>query len=97
MSRIIKILILTVAISIDWINDKLYYIDASRTPHYIGVLDIITTMFKKLIIGASQSRLHDIIVDPTTRYSLTPAVHVHCNSCHNKTGGCIGVIIITIR
>ena len=50
-----------VGLSVDWINNKIYYVD-----HYIGVLDFMNSQFKKLITFSVGS-LHDIIVDPTTR------------------------------
>lgn len=57
-----------VGLSVDWINNKIYYVDGhySRGSDYIGVLDFINGQFKKLIT-TSVGNLQDIVVDPTTR------------------------------
>ena len=64
---IINTVLYAVGLSVDWINNKIYYVDNnSGREHYIGVLDFTNNQFKKLIT-ASTGNLQDIIVDPTTR------------------------------
>ena len=48
-------------LSVDWINDNLYYVYS-----YIGVLDLTTNIHKRLITERIGT-LYDIIVDPTKR------------------------------
>ena len=56
----------TGGLSVDWINNKIYFVD-DRGNDYIGVLDFINNQFMELIT-TSVGNLEDIVVDPTTRY-----------------------------
>ena len=57
-----------VGLSVDWINNKLYYVDNqySTVGDYVGVLDFLNNQFMKLIT-TDVGNLQDIIVDPTTK------------------------------
>ena len=85
--------ILLVGLSVDWINNKVYYVDGWF--HYIGVVDFTNNVFKRLITN-NLGNIEDIIVDPTTRYLIQ-----NTNSCivHHYiiqsyfTDGSIGMII----
>ena len=56
----------TVDLSVDWISDKLYYLDVCY--RYIGVVDLATNQYKILV--SNDNITHDsygIVVDPKTR------------------------------
>ena len=64
----------TAGISVDWISDKLYYLDSCND--YIGVVDLATKQYKILVSNINaRDRWHyyysygtnSIVVDPTTR------------------------------
>ena len=52
----------------DWINNKLYYVERRLWDQYntIGVFDITISQYKVLSMNVDSP--HDIIVDPTTRF-----------------------------
>ena len=54
----------SVGLSVDWINNKVYYVDGSSD--YIGVVDFTNNVFRRLITG-NLGNIEDIIVDPITR------------------------------
>ena len=56
----------TVDVSVDWISDKLYYLDNCN--RYIGVVDLATNQYKILVSSDNVTYYsYGIIVDPTTR------------------------------
>ena len=52
-----------VDLSMDWISDKLYYVD--NLYRHIGVVDLATNQYKILVSNADIT--YYIIVNPTTR------------------------------
>jgi len=57
--------LITVGLSVDWINRKLYWTDA--TLQHIEVYDISTSIRKVLIETGNTTRPQAIVVDPATR------------------------------
>ena len=56
----------TVDLSVDWISDKLYYLD--KCNRYIGVVDLATNQYKILVSNDNiMPRSYSIVVDPKTR------------------------------
>ena len=51
----------------DWINNKLYYVERGVWDQHIGVVDITTSKHKVLPIDIGAP--YDIIVDPTKRFN----------------------------
>ena len=57
---------LTDDLAVDWVNDKLYWTEATHSE--ISVMDITTRQTTKLIVNYDGSTTRAISVDPTTRY-----------------------------
>lgn len=52
-------------LAMDWINNKLYYVERGVWDQYIGVFDITTSKYKVLPIDVGAP--YDIVVDPMKR------------------------------
>ena len=55
-------------LSVDWISNKLYWAQACTVIDFIGVLDLTTNQYKRLIEDTRQFPLN-LLVDPTTRFN----------------------------
>lgn len=74
----------------DWINEKLYWADASTDQ--IEVYDPKTRNRKVLISTGSNSNPADIIVDPNNGYVFKHLMQKK-NYSFSPQGGCIGLIM----
>ena len=56
------------ALSVDWISNKLYWAQACTVIDFIGVLDLTTNQYKRLIEDTRRFP-YNLLVDPTTRFN----------------------------
>ena len=80
--------------TVDWINDKLYFSFGDGAPDHLAIYNITTGTYNNMALSTA-SVFYDLAVDPIDGYvmkhSLTVAMHhTLCCSVFFHPGTCIG-------